>query len=110
MSRRLRSGFRNNTEFAVPPPEHPEIIVRGGDHEHVPGIAGDYANGVRLGYGTMRLQDIFVTMVIVNVRGPLEARGVCDVVDARDLDADEDRARYGGLGFHDNSLWATVAP
>jgi hypothetical protein len=26
---------------------------------------------------------------------------VCDVVDARYLDADEDRARNGGLGFHD---------
>lgn len=43
--------------------EHPRIIIRGGDHEHVLGIAGDYANGVRLGYETMRLQDIFVAML-----------------------------------------------
>ena len=40
----------------------PEIIVRGGDHEHVLGIAGDY-DGVRLGYETLRLQDIFIAML-----------------------------------------------
>jgi 4,5-dihydroxyphthalate decarboxylase len=43
--------------------ELPEIIIRGGDHEHVLGMAGDYANGLRLGYETMRLQDIFVAML-----------------------------------------------
>jgi 4,5-dihydroxyphthalate decarboxylase len=42
---------------------NPEIIIRGGDHEHVVGIAGDHANGVRLGYEAMRLQDIFVAML-----------------------------------------------
>ena len=31
----------------------------------------------------------------------LEARGVRDVVDARELNADEDRARNGRFGFHD---------
>ncbi|MCW5604604.1 MAG: hypothetical protein KIT18_08680 [Burkholderiales bacterium] len=38
------------------------IIIRGGDHEHTLGIAGEYG-GVRLGYETMRLQDIFVEMM-----------------------------------------------
>jgi len=45
----------NSTKF-------PEIIIRGGDHEHALGIAGD-CDGVRLGYETMRLQDIFVAML-----------------------------------------------
>jgi 4,5-dihydroxyphthalate decarboxylase len=45
------------------PTKTPEITIRGGDHEHVLGMAGDYANGVRLGYETMRLQDIFVAML-----------------------------------------------
>lgn len=40
----------------------PEITIRGGDHEHVLGIAGDYT-GVRLGYEAMRVQDIFVAML-----------------------------------------------
>ena len=40
-----------------------EFVIRGGDHEHVIGIAGDYGNGIRLGYETMRLQDIFVEML-----------------------------------------------
>jgi hypothetical protein len=30
----------------------------------------------------------------------LDARGVRDVVDARDLNADEDRARHGRFSFH----------
>jgi 4,5-dihydroxyphthalate decarboxylase len=46
----------------MPPSDVPEIIIRGGDHEHALGIAGDY-DGVRLGYETMRLQDIFVAML-----------------------------------------------
>lgn len=40
-----------------------EFIIRGGDHEHVIGIAGEYGNGVRLGYETMPLQKIFVEML-----------------------------------------------
>ena len=40
----------------------PQITIRGGDYEHVLGIAGDFA-GVRLGYEAMRLQDIFVAML-----------------------------------------------
>lgn len=48
----------------MPASEHPEIIIRGGDHEHVLGIAGEYG-GIRLGYETMRLQDIFVAMLEV---------------------------------------------
>jgi len=40
----------------------PHIVVRGGDYEHTLGIAGEYA-GVRLGYETMRLTDIFHGML-----------------------------------------------
>ena len=39
------------------------IVIRGGDHEHTLGIEGEYANGIRLGYEAMRLQDIFVAML-----------------------------------------------
>ena len=46
----------------MPKSEFPEVIIRGGDHEHVLGLAGEY-NGVRLGYETLRLQDIFVAML-----------------------------------------------
>ncbi len=46
----------------MPATQQPKIILRGGDHEHVLGIAGEYA-GVHLGYETMRLQDIFVAML-----------------------------------------------
>jgi len=46
----------------MPPSDVPEIIIRGDDHEHTLGIAGNY-DGVRLGYETMRLQDIFVAML-----------------------------------------------
>ena len=40
----------------------------------------------------------------------LEARGMRDVVDARDLDADEDRARNGRFGFHDAARRFRRAP
>ena len=46
----------------MPTPETPDFIIRGGDHEHVLGLAGAYG-GVRLGYETLRLQDIFVAML-----------------------------------------------
>jgi hypothetical protein len=39
----------------------------------------------------------------------LDARGVRDVVDARDLNADEDRARHGRFSFHDRGDSTRIA-
>lgn len=44
-------------------PDSCAIVIRGADHEHTLGIAGEYENGIRLGYETMQLQDIFAEMM-----------------------------------------------
>lgn len=43
--------------------EPAEIIIHGGDYEHTLDIAGEYADGIRLGYASKRVQEIFVAML-----------------------------------------------
>jgi 4,5-dihydroxyphthalate decarboxylase len=42
--------------------EPSEIVIRGGDYEHVTGIAGSH-DGLRFGYEVMRIHDIFARMI-----------------------------------------------
>ena len=47
----------------MPPDKATAIEIRGGDYEHTLDIPGEYAEGIRLGYAPMRVQDIFVAML-----------------------------------------------
>ena len=93
---RLRfTGYRHRSDDACPA-GHRREFLKPPFAEHRP--AADFIALLR-----DRADDV-VTERVDQAAQFLDARGMRDVIDIRDLDADEDRARNGWFGLHDTAL------